>query len=74
MLNHGVNFNLGPAKVCSPAIFERYSSSQINQINMDYYNCAVSIDSCTAINKFHSIIIKRPARDTCLSIGGNQAP
>ena len=24
MLSHGVIFNLGPAKVCSPAIFETY--------------------------------------------------
>ena len=26
ILNHGVNFNLGSVKVCSPAIFERYFS------------------------------------------------
>ena len=26
MLSHGVIFDLGPAKVCSPAIFETYFS------------------------------------------------
>ena len=26
MLNHGVNYNLGSTKVCSPAIFEIYFS------------------------------------------------
>ena len=26
MLNHGVTFNIGPAKVCLPTIFETYLS------------------------------------------------
>ena len=39
MLNHGVTFNLGFAKVCSPTIFETYFSHDKDIfIAVTYYN------------------------------------
>ena len=38
MVNHGVTFKLGSAKVCSPAIFETYFSFHKDVwITMTYY-------------------------------------
>ena len=60
MLNHGVTFNLGSAKVRSPAIFETYfSRDKYIWIAVTYYyiyllNGAVSIDSYTSINKSYN--------------------
>ena len=62
-MHHGVTFNFGSAKVCSPAIFET-SFSYKNDIWIaatNHYvllhNCAISIDSYSPINKFYSFII-----------------
>ena len=62
---HGVTFNFGSAKVCSPAIFETSFSydKDIWIAATDYYyallhNCAFSIGSYSPIiNKFYSFII-----------------
>ena len=62
MLNHGVTFNLVPAKVCSPAIFKIYFSCHkdiwiaVTDCYMYFFNCAISIDSYTPINKHDSFI------------------
>ena len=59
MLNHGVTFNLGTAKVCSTAIFEInfgiYGLLQLIII-CSLPNCDTSIYSYTLINKFYSFI------------------
>ena len=34
------------------------------------HNCAISIDSDSLINKFYNFIIKCPARDAYLHMGG----
>ena len=62
MLNHGVTFNLGSAKVCSPAIFEIYFSYHKDiWIAVTYYYIyfPISIDSytCTSIKKSYSFIL-----------------
>ena len=57
MLIHDVTFNLGSAKVCSPAIFETYFSYHKNvwiaatDYCMGFY-LFFSIDSYTSIYKF----------------------
>ena len=65
-MDHGVTFNFGLAKVCSPAIFETAFSydKDIWTAATDYtvlyallHNCALSIDSNSSINKFHSFVI-----------------
>ena len=56
MLTHGVAFNLGTAKVCSPAIFETYLSYDKDICcNLLLYiillNCAISMAAiCQLIN------------------------
>ena len=60
-MHHGVMFNFGSAKVCSPAIFETclrhvtkiYGLLQLIIICI-LHNCAISIDSYSPINKFYS--------------------
>ena len=68
MLSHGVIFNLVSARVCLSAIIETYLSYEkdIWIAVTDYYmynvlliNCAISIGSCTFINKFYSFTIDR---------------
>ena len=63
MPKYGVIFNLGAAKVCSPAIIETYFSyyKDIWIAVTDFYvlNCAISIGSYISINKFYSFIIYR---------------
>ena len=61
MHHHGVTFNFGSAKVCSPAIFETYFSHEkdiwiavTDYYNVLLHNCAISIYRYTAINKFYS--------------------
>ena len=62
-MNHGVIFNSGSAKVCSPAIFEICFcyDKDIWIAATDYYillyNCAISIDSYSPVNKFYRFII-----------------
>ena len=63
MLSHGVIFNLGSAKVCSPAIFETYFTHDKDiwiALKLLLYtfllNCAISIDSYTSINKSYRFI------------------
>ena len=58
MYYHGVTFNFGSAKVCSPAIFEICFSydkdiwiAETDSYNVLLHNCAISIDSYTPINK-----------------------
>ena len=66
MPNHGVTCNIGSAKLCSAAIFKTYMFSLItriygllHQINMYFllFNCTISCDSYTSINKFYSFVI-----------------
>ena len=66
MLSHGVTFNLGSAKVCSPAIIETYFSLEKSYVdccnkllNVLLLNCAISIGSYTSINTFYSFIVYR---------------
>ena len=55
MQRHGVTFNFGSAKVCSPAIFETSFSRDkdiwiaTNDYYMHFYNCAISIDGSSPI-------------------------
>ena len=64
-MHHGVTFNCGSAKVCSPAIFKTSISYDkdiwlaATDSYMQFYNncCAFSIDSYSPINKFYSFII-----------------
>ena len=64
-MNHGVTFNFGSTKVCSPAIFETCISHEkdIWIATTDYYNYVllhnydISIDIYSPINKFYSFII-----------------
>ena len=56
MLNHGVTFNLGSVKVCSPCIKKIYGLPELI-ILCTLLNCATFIDSCTSINEFYSFII-----------------
>ena len=61
-VHHGVNFNFGSAKVCSPDIFETSFSydKDIWIAATDYYMHIIvllSIDSYSPINKFYSFII-----------------
>ena len=65
-MHHGVTFNFGSAKVCSPAIFETCFScdKDIWIAATDCYmvllqHCAFSIDSYSPINNFYSFIIFR---------------
>ena len=63
MLHHVGTFNLGSAKVCSPAIFETYFYYHIEIwiSATDYYvllpNCAIAFDSYTSTNEFYNFII-----------------
>ena len=66
MNHHGVTFNFGFAKVCSPAIFETWFSydKDIWIAATGYYilyvllhNCVISINSFSPINKFYSFVI-----------------
>ena len=43
-MHHGVSFNFGSTKACSPAKFE-------TSFSYDCHNCAISIDSCSSVNK-----------------------
>ena len=63
-MHHGMTFNFGSAKVCSPAVFETCFSydKDIWFAATDYFsallhNCAFSIDSWSPVNKFYSSII-----------------
>ena len=62
-MHHGVTFNFGSAKVCSPAITEKcFSHNKDIWIAATHYyvllhNCATSIDSYSPVNKFYSFII-----------------
>ena len=60
-MHHGVTFNFGSAKVCSPAIFKTSFSydKDIWIAATDYrmHNCSFPIDSYSPINKFYSFII-----------------
>ena len=63
-MHHGMTFNFGSAKVCSPAIFETsFSHDKDTWIaETDYYyallhKCTISIDSYSPINKFYSFKI-----------------
>ena len=49
-MHHGVSFNFGSAKVCSPAIFET-TYKYMDCCNF-YMMCLFSIDSNSPINKF----------------------
>ena len=63
MLNDGVTFFLGSAKVCSPAIFETHFSYHkdigiaVTYYYIYYYCCSIFIDSYTSINKSYSFMI-----------------
>ena len=63
MQSHCVIFNLGPAKVCSPAMFETSFSYDKDILIADcllyslLHNCAISIDSYSPINKIYTFII-----------------
>ena len=54
-MHHGVTFNFGSAKVCSPAIFVTCFSYEKDiwiavtdyYMNLIFHNCAFSIDSCS---------------------------
>ena len=63
-MHHGVTFNFGSAKVCSPAIFETCSSydKDLRIAATDYYMYfyiidAISIVSCSSVNKIYGFII-----------------
>ena len=61
-VHHGLTFNFGSPKVCSPFIFETCFShdKHIWIAVTDYallHKCAISIDSYSPINKFYSVII-----------------
>ena len=64
MLSHGMVFNLGSARGCSPAINETYFSYDKDILNAvtDYYmyfllNCVISICSYTSIKKLYTFIV-----------------
>ena len=55
-MHHGVTFNFGSAKVCSPARFEtRFSFDKDILIAAADY--AIFIDNYTPINKIYSFVI-----------------
>ena len=62
-MHHGMTFNFGSVKVCSPAIFETSFSfdKDMDRCNCLLYallhKCAFSIDSFSPINKFYSFIV-----------------
>ena len=63
-VHRGVTFNFGSAKVCLPAIFETSFSCDKNiwiaatDYYMHFYIIVLfSIDSCSPINKFYSLIV-----------------
>ena len=63
-MHHGLTFNFGSAKVCSPAIFETFflDDKYIWIAATDYYNAllhnfAISINSYSPINTFYTLII-----------------
>ena len=63
-MHHGVTFNSGCTKVCSPAICKTcFSYNKATRIAATYYdmyflhNCTISIDSYSPSNKFYSFII-----------------
>ena len=63
-MHHGETFNFGSVKVCSPSIFEtsfsykqRYMVCCNKLLYALLYNCAISIDKYSPINKFYSFII-----------------
>ena len=59
-MHHGVTFNFGSAKVCSPAIFETSFMTKIYGLLLELallHNYAISDDSFSPINKFYSFII-----------------
>ena len=63
-MHHGITFNFGSAKVCSPAIFETSFSydKDVWITATDYYKhfyiiVSISIDSYSLINKFDNFII-----------------
>ena len=55
-MHHGVTFNFGPAKVCSPAIFETCELLELFRICI-LHNCTICVDIFTPIKKFYSFII-----------------
>ena len=61
MLNHGVTFNLGSAKVCSPAIFETcFSYHKHRWIAVTYYYIyfyLIVLVPLTAILKFYKLVV-----------------
>ena len=57
MQSHCMIFNLGPAKVCSPAMFETSFSYDKDILIADLHNCAISIDSYSPVNKIYTYII-----------------
>ena len=63
-MHHGVTFNFGSAKVCSPTIFEtsfsydnRYMGCYSTLLYAILHNHAFFIDSYSPINKFYSFVI-----------------
>ena len=63
-MHHGVTFNFGSAKVCSPAIFGTcFSYAKDIWITATYYynvllhNCAIFIDIYSPVNKLYKVIM-----------------
>ena len=62
MLNHGVIFNLGSVKVCSPAVIQTYFIYDkdkwiaVTDYCMYFHLIVVSFGSYTLINTFYSFI------------------
>ena len=62
-MHHRVTFKFVSAKVCSPATFETCFSYEKDMLIAPtyyyvlFYNCAISIDSYSPINKFYSFIV-----------------